>query len=55
MGLPVGTVEMAELLIARGALVEEPHAEPWATPITWAKKMNHKEILSLLERALTSN
>lgn len=28
---------MAEVLIARGALVEEADAAPWATPIAWAK------------------
>jgi hypothetical protein len=40
---------MAEVLIARGALVEEADAEPWATPIAWAKRMNHRQILSLLD------
>jgi ankyrin repeat protein len=44
-----GRLEMAELLIQRGALVEEPDAEPWAMPIAWAKRMNHGQILSLLE------
>jgi hypothetical protein len=39
---------MAELLIARGASVEESDAEPWARPIAWAKKMNHSKLLSLL-------
>jgi hypothetical protein len=24
-------------------------AEPWATPIAWAKRMGHSQILSLLE------
>jgi ankyrin repeat protein len=43
-----GRLEMAEELIARGALVEEPDAEPWATPIAWAKRMNHSQIISLL-------
>ncbi|MGH9595029.1 MAG: ankyrin repeat domain-containing protein, partial [Bryobacteraceae bacterium] len=44
-----GRLEMAELLIARGALVEEPEAEPWATPSAWARKVNHSQILSLLD------
>jgi ankyrin repeat protein len=44
-----GRLEMAEVLIARGAPVEEPDAEPWATPIAWAKRMNHNQILSLLD------
>ena len=35
---------MVELLIARGAPVNEPDAEPWATPLAWAKKMGHTEI-----------
>ncbi len=43
-----GRLEMAEVLIAHGALVEETDAEPWASPIAWAKKMNHSQILSLL-------
>jgi ankyrin repeat protein len=45
-----GRLEMAEVLIARSALVEEPDAEPWATPIAWAKRMHHSEIPSLLDR-----
>jgi len=44
-----GRLEMAEVLIKRGALVEEPDAEPWAKPIAWAKRMNHCQILSLLD------
>jgi Ankyrin repeats (3 copies) len=44
-----GRLEMAEVLIGRGALVEEPDAEPWAMPIAWAKKMNHSQILALLD------
>jgi ankyrin repeat protein len=43
-----GRLEMAEVLIKRGALVEEPDPEPWAMPIAWAKRMNHSQILSLL-------
>jgi len=43
-----GRLEMVEVLIARGALVEEPDAEPWATPVAWVKRMNHSQILSLL-------
>jgi ankyrin repeat protein len=44
-----GRLEMAEVLIGRGALVEEPDAEPWALPIAWAQKMNHSQILALLD------
>jgi ankyrin repeat protein len=43
-----GRLEMAEVLIRRGALVQEPDTEPWAMPIAWAKRMNHNQILSLL-------
>jgi hypothetical protein len=42
-------LEMVEVLVARGALVEETDTEPWATPIAWAKKMNHSQIVSLLD------
>ncbi len=41
---------MAELLIARGAPVDEPDAEAWATPLAWAAKMGHPEIVELLRR-----
>jgi ankyrin repeat protein len=44
-----GRKEMAELLIARGAPVYEPDAEPWATPQAWAVKMGHTEIAAILE------
>lgn len=45
-----GRKELAELFITRGAPIEETDAEPWATPITWARKMNHMAILQLLQR-----
>jgi ankyrin repeat protein len=40
-----GRREMVELLVARGAVVEEPDAEPWATPRAWARKMGHSGAL----------
>jgi hypothetical protein len=43
---------MAEVLIARGAPIEEPDDELWTTPIAWAKRMNHSQILSLLDSNL---
>ena len=43
-----GRLEMAEVLIARGALVQETDTEPWATPAAWAKRMDHSRIVSLL-------
>jgi hypothetical protein len=38
-----------ELLIQRGAPVDEADAEPWATPKAWAAKMKHDGILYILE------
>ena len=43
-----GRKELVELLIARGAPVNEPDAEPWATPLAWAEKMAHDDVLSVL-------
>jgi ankyrin repeat protein len=43
---------MVELLIARGAAVNEPDAEAWATPLAWAEKMGHAEIVDALRRRL---
>ena len=39
-----GRKELVDLMIARGAPVIEPGAEPWATPLAWAKKMGHTTI-----------
>jgi ankyrin repeat protein len=44
-----GRKELVELLIARGAPVNEPEAEPWATPRAWAEKMQQAEVLALLQ------
>jgi Ankyrin repeat len=44
-----GRRELVELLIRRGAPVREKDAEAWATPEAWARKMNHPEILAILE------
>ena len=46
-----GRKELVELLIARGAPVNEPDAEPWATPRAWAEKMEHEAVLELLQHA----
>jgi ankyrin repeat protein len=46
-----GRKDLAEVLVARGVDVAEPDAEPWATPQSWAKKMNRPEISRLLESA----
>ncbi len=45
-----GRKELVELLIARGAPVDEPDAEPWATPKAWAEKMKHDEVLAVLRQ-----
>jgi ankyrin repeat protein len=44
-----GRVELAKLLLARGADPVEADAEPWATPRAWAEKMRHPEIVRLLD------
>jgi ankyrin repeat protein len=43
-----GRTKLVETLIARGALIDEPDAEPWANPKAWAQKMKHDAILGLL-------
>jgi len=45
-----GQREMVELLIQRGAPVREEDTEPWSTPEAWTRKMDHPEILAILER-----
>jgi ankyrin repeat protein len=43
-----GRKELVELLIARGAPVNELDAEPWATPRKWAEKMKHGAVIEVL-------
>jgi ankyrin repeat protein len=38
-----GRKELVDLLIARGAAVDEPDAEPWATPHAWAEKRHRND------------
>ena len=45
-----GRKEMVELLIARGAPVNEPGAESWAQPLAWAIKMDQAVIAEVLRR-----
>lgn len=47
-----GRNEMVKLLLSRGALAEEPDAEPWAAPIAWARKMGYAEISALLQDSI---
>jgi len=42
-------VELVRLLLERGADPMEEDAEPWATPIAWARKYRHGKIVRLLE------
>ena len=49
-----GRMKLVETLIARGAPIDEPDAEPWARPKAWARKMGQEAILVALAR-LTSN
>jgi ankyrin repeat protein len=44
-----GRRKLVELLIQRGAPVNEPDAEPWATPREWARKMMQDEVLAILQ------
>jgi len=46
-----GRVEMVKLFLAHGADSVEADAEPWATPIAWAEKMEHEEVVALLVNA----
>ena len=43
-----GGRELVELLIERGADVVEAEAEPWATPLAWARMKGHDDIVDLL-------
>lgn len=43
-----GKIELARLYVTRGADPVEANAETWATPVAWAKKGDHHEILDLL-------
>lgn len=43
-----GREKMVRLLIERGAPVQEPEAEPWATPEAWARTMKQDGILAIL-------
>jgi hypothetical protein len=36
------------VFLDRGADRVEADAEPWATPVAWAEKMGHSEVLALL-------
>jgi ankyrin repeat protein len=46
-----GWKELVEELLRRGAPAHEADAEPWATPLAWARTRGHGEIRALLERS----
>jgi hypothetical protein len=39
-----------KLFLDRGADPIEPDAEPWATPIAWAGKSGHDDVLAVLRQ-----
>jgi ankyrin repeat protein len=43
-----GRLDLAQLLLARGADPVEADAEPWAAPRAWAEKMGHEALLEAL-------
>ncbi len=43
--------ELLKSYLARGADRLEADAEPWATPVAWATKGGHHEIVQLLRSA----
>ena len=44
-------MELVELLLGRGADPVEANAPPWATPMAWAEKMGHKDVVVELLQA----
>jgi ankyrin repeat protein len=50
-----GRRELVEVLIARGAPVDEPDTEPWARPKAWAEKMKHADVLAVLAASTSSS
>jgi hypothetical protein len=44
-----GRLEVAKLLLERGADPLEGDAEPWATPRAWAEKMGHEAITATIQ------
>jgi ankyrin repeat protein len=46
-----GREELVTVFLQRGADAMEPDAEPWATPLAWAKKKGHASIEAALRSA----
>jgi ankyrin repeat protein len=45
-----GRADLVTLLLERGADAVEADAEPWATPLAWAEKMNRGAVRSILRK-----
>ena len=41
---------LVEFLLKRGAATNLPGDEPWATPLAWAARHRHGEIVDLLKQ-----
>ena len=48
-----GRVHFVKLLLDRGADPAEADAEPWATPMAWAQKMKHEDVVKILKSHLS--
>lgn len=47
-----GRPGLVRLLLERGADPVETEAEPWATPVAWAEKMKHHDVLAQLRERI---
>jgi ankyrin repeat protein len=47
-----GHLPLVQLFLERGADPVEPDAEPWATPLAWARRSDHGAIEAELQRAV---
>jgi ankyrin repeat protein len=44
-----GQLPLVKLFLERAADPVEPDAEPWATPLAWAERMGHADIVAELQ------
>ncbi len=49
-----GREELVELFLERGADPLEKDAETWATPLSWARKKGHHNIVAMIQERLRS-
>ena len=47
MNLP----DMVEFLLSRGAPTNLPDDEPWTTPLAWATRRGHTQVVDMLKSA----